>query len=168
MVDKSIQKRSVLHNTSLVIDKRLCVDTGGNGTSCIDFRHYQVHLVSLKDIVGAIFSNGGIGKDINFGALAPHASKRIARPACVDSRAARIDMLAYSFSGLRRASQIGLTAIVGNKAGFLDKFVDSSMRPTVTRTSHFPSTVEDVLDREVDFVSSCVPSNFDSIGKGAQ
>lgn len=50
---------------------------------------------------------------------------------------------------------------IRDEATFLNEIEDSRVTSTMATTS--VSTVQDVLDTQVDFVSRCVSSNFDAI-----
>jgi hypothetical protein len=127
MVNHLVPNGSVLYNPTLVLQQRFRIDTGRHRTSGINLGHDQVHLVSLKDVVRAVFGNGGIGKDIDLRTLASHSSKCITRAAGIDGRARRVDIFAKALRGFRRARNVGHATIVGDESRLFDEFVDASV-----------------------------------------
>jgi hypothetical protein len=57
---------------------------------------------------------------------------------------------------------------VRDEALVFDKFENTRVTSTMTTTSRGRCTVQNVLDTEVDFVSSCVTGNFDAISERRQ
>ena len=67
MVDHHVPKMCIVDNASFVFDDGLGVDASSDGSSCVDLRldfcRYAGHV--LEETIGSIFSDGGVGENIN-------------------------------------------------------------------------------------------------------
>lgn len=98
------------------------------------------------------------------GTSSPKRTKRIARSACITGRARCVNVLTKALGGFGRTGNIRITRVVRNKSRFLDKLKDSRVIPSVARTCHFSTAVQNVLDGQVNVFSLSFSSNLDAIG----
>jgi hypothetical protein len=71
-------------------------------------------------------------------------------------------MLAKTVCTLTTTGHVGHTGIIGNKAVLMDKFINTRVASTVATACDTASTIEKILDRQVDFVPTGI-GNFDSV-----
>ena len=90
-----------------------------------------MHLVGRKKAIAAIFGNSGVGEEIDFGAGAAHSSECIACPACVGSRAGRVNMRTEALGAFFRACDVWLARVEGDEALLLDKLVGARVTAAV-------------------------------------
>ena len=150
VIDHHMQPVGIRHDSSFVRDNGFGINSGGHGSSGVNFRlDFIGHGAKAagKVRIGSVFRHTRIRENIQRVAIAG----MIARPTRVHGRALCIDVCTKAIGGFRRAGEIGLTSIVGNKAILLEKFVDARMRSSVTRTGHM-AAIENVLNAEIDFV----------------
>jgi hypothetical protein len=79
-----------------------------------------------------------------------------------------IDMRTKAIRGLVTARDIRIARIVGNKAHLLDKLVRRNMISTMAGSCRLRTTVQYVLNTEIDIVSLSLASNLDTIRETGQ
>mmetsp|Transcript_30772 Transcript_30772/g.51145 ORF Transcript_30772/g.51145 Transcript_30772/m.51145 type:complete len:209 (+) Transcript_30772:104-730(+) len=165
MIYHHMPQLGIFDTTTGIFDQRLRVDAGGDWSTSQDFTLQLVHNTGRvsQNTVRSVFGNGGVGHNINLGAFSSHSTKSVTSLARVFRRAAGIHMLTEPFGTLRRAGQIRLARIVRNITLFGNEFKDTRMTTTMTTSSLMGGTVQNVLNREIDFVSCRIASNLDPI-----
>lgn len=74
-------------------------------------------------------------------------------------------MFAKSLRRFVRTSHIRVTGFVRDESRILDEFVGARVVSSMTRTSRFRGTVENVLDAKVNVVARTQTRNLDAVGK---
>ena len=133
----------------------------------INFRLELVDNVSgrRQDTVSPIFGNSCVGEIINFGTCTAHSTKGVAGFAGIGSTARGVKVLANPFTGFRGTGEIRLAGVVGDVSFLNNKVVCSSVRSSMTAASNTRATIQNKLDRQVDFVLGRI-GNLDSIRQG--
>jgi len=150
-----------VEDTTRVVQDFSSVDTAGNGTTSIDFGH---HGLFTGD--GAVLSNSGVGEGRETDALTTVFSEGRAGTAGVHSIARPVSVTAEAFRGVRRAGGVGHAGFVGDEAVVLDEFEGGTSITTIARTGLVSTTVEDVLNREVDVDTTGLAGDLDTISEG--
>ena len=134
---------------------------------CIDFRLEAVDNVRgcRQDAISPVFGNSCVGEIINFSTGTAHSTKCVTGLACIGSAARGVNVLADSFAGFRGTSEVRLTSVVGDKSFLNNEVVRSSVRSSMTTASDTCATIQNKLDRQVDFVLGRI-GNLDSIRQG--
>lgn len=125
------------------------------------FFHIQNLLITLARNY-PIFSNGCIWEVVQGSTTLVKATACYTR---VDGVAGRVNVTAKTFRRIRRACNIRLTRIVGNKAVVLDELVCTSVIATVARTCCVTATVKNVLNGEIDIHTFSITGNLNTICK---
>ena len=77
-------------------------------------------------------------------------------------------MFTNAFVRIRRTRQVGLAGVIGHVPNLFDKLIDARVITTVARSGNLRSTVQNVLDREVNVVALSLAGNLDPIGETAE
>jgi hypothetical protein len=77
-------------------------------------------------------------------------------------------MRTKSIGGFGTTCDVGLTGIVRDESSLSDELVHARVGSPVTRPSRFGGTVQDVLDRQIDFVTCHIPCHLDPIPQGGE
>lgn len=155
-------------DSSSVLDDRLGINGGGNGTAAVNLRHDLVASsfnVIFIVIDQTVFGNSSVGEIINFGTSTAHATKCIASLTRIRCVAGSINVLANSLGGFRRTRNIRLTGVVGDISSRLNELIRRRVVSSVTATRHFRPAVQDKLNREVNIVALTFAGNLDTISK---
>jgi hypothetical protein len=92
----------------------------------------------------------------------------------IKGRARRVDGFTKAVFRVGTASEVGLTGVVGHKAGALDEFVDARHASAVATAGHVATAIQHVLNREIN-IAHCFlavqggiskASNLDTIRQG--
>jgi hypothetical protein len=162
----------VVVDSSEIRVQGFAIDGCGNRSSCKELRLDLVDRIVRLDNDTKL-GYGRVGKDVNFVAKVANGMKRgnnfdAARATHVERSASGIDEGAKAKGAVRAASEIGLTRIKGYVACLLDKVVDSRVRATIAATSDFRTTIENVLNAQINVVALTQTSNLDAIRETGQ
>jgi hypothetical protein len=149
------------------------VHGGRDGSTGKEFRLHQFHdgggrTVALGQGIDAVLGHGCIGKMIN---LATNLSKGVkrrfnlhgARFANVARRTRCIHMRANAKLGIGAAREIGLARFVRYKATIVvNKLIGARGRATQAGSRHVGTTIENVLNAQVNVIAHCISCNLDA------
>lgn len=152
-----------IKNTTLVVQKRLSINTTSDRSTSIDLSHHVLHAGHAT-----VFGNGHVREEINVDALATVAGEGGAGTANVFLGAGPVTIRAKTFGGFAGAGSVLLAGVVWDVARFMDELVGTQSRSSVAGTSDFVTTVQNVLDGEIDINSLAVTGNLDTIGQSRQ
>lgn len=151
-------------NAANVASKTICVDTGRNRTSSVNFSHDGVFTGNH-----AVFGNRGVRESTQSAAETAKLGKRAARAARVH-RGARV-ITAASAVALRRLGAAGFVRQAGverNESSIVNELIRARVTTAVARSRNLRSAVQNVLNREIHILSSVLTArNLNAIRERA-
>jgi hypothetical protein len=154
VIGHHVPGRRVVDNAAGVGQERIGIDRSRDRSPGIYFgfdlvRHQAETAGKVR--IGAKLGNGRIGKAWD-GVTGPGA---VAGATRIQGRAGQVQWWTKADRGIGAAGNVGHAGIVGDETGFvLDKVVHARRRAAVARTGRGTATIQNILNRQVDFIEN--------------